>query len=88
LPWRSFRLTSLAGAALEVGDERFDSHAMRQLYEADDYPLARPERVARVPRQCGRLREEADQRLGPRGPKKGVHASIVTSRWRLATAKR
>jgi hypothetical protein len=35
---------SLAGAALEVGDERFDCHGMRQLYEAADYPLARRER--------------------------------------------
>jgi hypothetical protein len=35
---------ALAGAALEVGDERFDSHGMRQLYEASDYPLARRER--------------------------------------------
>jgi hypothetical protein len=32
---------ALAGAALEVGDERFDSHAMRELYESSDYPLAR-----------------------------------------------
>jgi hypothetical protein len=32
---------ALAGAALEVGDERFDSHGIRQLYEAAEYPLAR-----------------------------------------------
>ena len=32
---------SLAGAALEVGDQRFDSHGIRRLYEASDYPLAR-----------------------------------------------
>jgi hypothetical protein len=38
---------SLAGAALEVGDERFDSHGMRELYEASDYPLARRERKDR-----------------------------------------
>src|SRR5688572_28017762 len=38
---------ALAGAALEVGDERFDSHAMRELYEAPDYPLARREREDR-----------------------------------------
>src|SRR5688572_29771422 len=37
---------SLAGAALEVGDERFDSHGMRRLYESADYPLARRERDA------------------------------------------
>jgi hypothetical protein len=38
---------ALAGAALEVGDERFDSRGMRQLYEAADYPLARRERADR-----------------------------------------
>jgi len=38
---------ALAGAALEVGDERFDSRGMRQLYEAADYPLARRERQER-----------------------------------------
>ncbi len=38
---------ALAGAALEVGDERFDSRGMRQLYEAADYPLARRERQDR-----------------------------------------
>jgi hypothetical protein len=38
---------SLAGAALEVGDERFDSHGMRQLYEAADYPLVRREQKGR-----------------------------------------
>jgi hypothetical protein len=32
---------SLAGAALEVGDERFDGHGMRRLYDAPDYPLVR-----------------------------------------------
>jgi hypothetical protein len=37
---------SLAGAALEVGDERFDCHDMRRLYEAPDFPLARRERKA------------------------------------------
>jgi hypothetical protein len=35
---------SLAGAALEVGDQRFDSHGIRRLYEAPDFPLARRER--------------------------------------------
>jgi hypothetical protein len=51
---------SLAGAALEVGDERFDSHGMRALYEAADYPLARRERAdrssataGRAPQDCG-----------------------------------
>jgi hypothetical protein len=32
---------ALAGAALEVGDQRLDMHDMRRLYEASDYPLAR-----------------------------------------------
>jgi hypothetical protein len=39
---------SLAGAALEVGDERFDSHGMRELYEAADYPLVRRERESGI----------------------------------------
>jgi hypothetical protein len=38
---------SLAGAALEVEGERFDSHGMRLLYEAAEYPLARRERKDR-----------------------------------------
>jgi Arc/MetJ-type ribon-helix-helix transcriptional regulator len=38
---------SLAGAALEVGDQRFDSHGIRRLYEASDYPLPRRKREAR-----------------------------------------
>jgi hypothetical protein len=49
---------SLAGAALEVGDDRFDSHAMRELYEAAAYPLARRERqgqsAATMPRTAPR----------------------------------
>jgi len=40
---------ALAGAALEVGDDRFDSHGMRALYEAADYPLARRRREDRSP---------------------------------------
>jgi hypothetical protein len=35
---------ALASAALEVGDERFDSRGMRQLYEAAGYPLVRRKR--------------------------------------------
>jgi hypothetical protein len=31
------------GAHLEVGDERFDSSEMQRLYEAEDYPLRKPE---------------------------------------------
>lgn len=34
----------LLGAFLEVGDERFDSSAIRELYESDDYPLIRDRR--------------------------------------------
>ena len=36
----------LAGAYLEVGEERFDSRDMRRLYESPNYPLARRERQA------------------------------------------
>jgi Arc/MetJ-type ribon-helix-helix transcriptional regulator len=31
----------LAGAYLEVDEERFDRNAIRQLYESADYPLTR-----------------------------------------------
>ena len=31
------------GAWLEVGDERFNSSEIQRLYEADDYPLRKPE---------------------------------------------
>ena len=31
------------GAHLEVGDEHLDSSAIQRLYEADDYPLRKPE---------------------------------------------
>jgi hypothetical protein len=31
------------GAWLEVGDERFASSEIQRLYEADDYPLRKPE---------------------------------------------
>jgi hypothetical protein len=33
--------TALAGAALEVGDQRLGMHDIRRLYEAATYPLAR-----------------------------------------------
>jgi hypothetical protein len=31
----------LAGVCLEVDEERFDSTAIRRLYDSDDYPLSR-----------------------------------------------
>jgi hypothetical protein len=31
------------GAWLEVGDERFNSNDIQRLYEAEDYPLRKPE---------------------------------------------
>jgi hypothetical protein len=31
------------GASLEVGDDRFNSSEILRLYEADDYPLRKPE---------------------------------------------
>ena len=31
------------GAWLEVGDERFNSNEIQRLYEANDYPLRKPE---------------------------------------------
>jgi hypothetical protein len=37
---------SLAGAVLEIGEERFDGRDMRRLYESSDYPLARREAEA------------------------------------------
>jgi hypothetical protein len=31
------------GACLQVGDERFNSSEIQRLYEAEDYPLRKPE---------------------------------------------
>jgi hypothetical protein len=36
--------TSLASAYLQVDEERFDSHGMRELYENAEYPLVRRNR--------------------------------------------
>lgn len=36
----------LAGSHLEVNEQRFEGATIRQLYEADDYPLARPKVAA------------------------------------------
>jgi hypothetical protein len=48
---------ALAGAALEVGDQRLDMHEMRRLYEDPAYPLARcvpKDRTAAAPDLDGR----------------------------------
>jgi hypothetical protein len=36
---------SLAGAYLEVDEQRFDSVGIRRLYDSTDYPLVRRERL-------------------------------------------
>jgi hypothetical protein len=60
---------SLAGAYLEVGEERFDSRDMRRLYEAPDYPpaLRKREAPAAVPGPA-----EDSGRLSPPARKTGV----------------
>jgi len=40
---------SLAGAVLEIGEERFDGRDMRRLYESSNYPLVRREAEAPAP---------------------------------------
>ena len=37
------RMPKAFGAWLEVGDERFNSSEIQRLYEAEDYPLRKPE---------------------------------------------
>jgi hypothetical protein len=61
---------ALAGAALEVGDERFDSRGMRQLYEATDYPLARRERKDRSTATTRPASQESRPVPGPGAAKK------------------
>ena len=39
----NLRTPKAFGAWLEVGDERFSSSEIHRLYEADDYPLPKPE---------------------------------------------
>ena len=50
---------ALAGAALEVGDQRLDCHDMRRLYQASDYPLARREPLGRSSATRGTSQEGA-----------------------------
>jgi hypothetical protein len=40
---------SLAAASLEVGDDRFDAHEIRRLYEDAAYPLTRRAPAATAP---------------------------------------
>ena len=39
----TLRTPKAFGAWLEVGDERFNSSEIQRFYEADDYPLRKPE---------------------------------------------
>jgi hypothetical protein len=41
---------SLAGASLEVGEDRFNAEGIRRLYEHTGYPLDRREPSARTPK--------------------------------------
>ena len=41
---------SLAGASLEVGEDRFNAEGIRRLYEHTGYPLDRREPLARTPK--------------------------------------
>jgi hypothetical protein len=40
---KSAKPVTALGALLQVGDERFNSSEIQRLYEADDYPLRKPE---------------------------------------------
>jgi hypothetical protein len=39
----TLRTPKAFGASLQVGDERFNSSEIERLYEANDYPLPKPE---------------------------------------------
>jgi hypothetical protein len=62
---------SLAGAALEVGDARFDSRGMRQLYEAANYPLVRREREGRSSATMPRISRQSGSVAGSGAARKG-----------------
>jgi hypothetical protein len=62
---------SLAGAALEVGDGRFDSHGMRELYEGADYPLLRREGKGRGSATVTRISRINGPAPGSRAAPKG-----------------
>lgn len=40
---KEFPTIRTVGPLMQVGDERFNGEAIRQLYESGDYPLARSE---------------------------------------------
>src|SRR5262245_29863099 len=62
---------ALAGAALEVGDQRFDSHGIRRLYESSDYPLAR-RKLKGHPSAASRGASPQIGRASGPGPRKGA----------------
>jgi hypothetical protein len=69
---------SLAGAYLEVGEERFDSRDMRRLYESPSYPHPRREHEASAPASPAavpRTTRDSPPLPGPPG-KKGVHSAV------------
>jgi len=53
---------SLAGASLEVGEDRFNAEGIRRLYEHTGYPLDRLEPSARLSRGPGTGREPGPAR--------------------------
>jgi hypothetical protein len=65
---------SLAGAALEVGDQRFDAQGMRRLYDASDYPLDRREPKRQTSATARRVLRANGAELGSGTPKKRARA--------------